>query len=82
MTDALLGIVEQSNYRDCFNNVYIMDAGVAKADDVYGEGTLAQFYGVWRADALMRRTNYMLWMEPGTMNISFYVDSIETTFFF
>ena len=81
MTDALLGIVEQSNYRDCFNNVYIMDAGVAKADDVYGEGTLAQFYGVWRADALMRRTNYMLWMEPGTMNIRWFFMVLFTFFF-
>jgi hypothetical protein len=65
-TNELLAILERSPARRCFASIYVRSANIAVADDVYGEGTLAQFYGVWQNRSLLsRRTSFLLWMEPG-----------------
>jgi hypothetical protein len=50
--------------RHCFRaDVVWRDAGLSAAQDVYGIGTLAMWYGLW-STPLETQTNYLLWMEP------------------
>jgi hypothetical protein len=62
----LLRLINNADCRKCFNDVYAIDASIEESRDVYGEGTLFQFYSIWNSSVTLRRqTNYVLWMEPG-----------------
>jgi hypothetical protein len=50
--------------RHCFGRVSWRFANLTAAQDVYGAGTLAMWYGLWSAPLLDGAVDYFLWMEP------------------